>query len=455
MRFWTLLKLLFVIALLLVAGILVNMNQGLLLQNFKLFAGKTTPLYMVVLVAFVVGLLVSVIILGIQEVEIFIENFKRKRRKKKAQSLETKYVEGVEAILDGRRNKAKEIFEEILEEDPDHTRAAIKLGQVYRKQGKINEALEVHKKAQNKNPEDTGLKYELANDYKQLNKTKEARETLEELVHNTSRKSPNALICLRDILVEEEKWEDALDVQKKLLNVLSGKPGETKERENELGLRYKKAKAHRKEGYFGKAKKVFSKIIEEDSLFLPAHLEYGETLLESGEEEKALDIWIEGVRQTNSPVLMTRIEDFYLAQENPAKAIDTFKEIISETDKDTIPRFLLGKLYLRLEMLDDAREQFNYVENKVESSPTLTYFMSKISERRGSFEEAAAGFKKVIRELGILDLQYICYSCGQKYSEWVDHCLNCELWNSVELDLQENIDPSEFGLPSRPDYGKA
>ena len=64
-------------------------------------------------------------------------------------------------------------------------------------------------------------------------------------------------------------------------------------------------------------------------------------------------------------------------------------------DNDLLPRFYLGRLYYRLEMLEEATKQLGAIEERIKSSPTYHFLLGRIHHRRGDFSQGG----RVVRRL--------------------------------------------------------
>jgi tetratricopeptide (TPR) repeat protein len=149
---------------------------------------------------------------------------------------------------------------------------------------------------------------------------------------------------------------------------------------------------------------------------------------------------------------LTVLEEHFLRDDNPLGAIEALKRCVARAVKDTLPRFYLGKLYFRLEMLDDAFSVLSSLEGRASYAPTLHYLLGRIHERRKIFREAAAEYRKVIKELELVQLEYRCRTCEESFMEWADRCTRCGDWNTVEVTLREEISLEELGLSPAPVY---
>jgi hypothetical protein len=134
------------------------------------------------------------------------------------------------------------------------------------------------------------------------------------------------------------------------------------------------------------------------------------------------------------------------------QAIETLKRCVAQARKDTLPRFYLGKLYFRLEMLDDALSVLSALDGVATYAPTLHYLLGRIHERRNNHGNAAREYRKVIKEMDLVQLEYRCRSCGETVMEWTPRCLACGEWNTIEVNFREEIPLEELGLAPAPIY---
>ena len=137
------------------------------------------------------------------------------------------------------------------------------------------------------------------------------------------------------------------------------------------------------------------RLVKEHDSFIPAHVGLGRALREAGRESDAVNAWYDGFEVTGSPIFLIELEDHFLAREQPLAGIEALKRCISRSQKDTLPRFHLGKLYFRLEMLDDALSVLSSLEGRAEYAPSLHYLLGRIHERRQNSAEAMRAYRKV------------------------------------------------------------
>ena len=61
-------------------------------------------------------------------------------------------------------------------------------------------------------------------------------------------------------------------------------------------------------------------------------------------------------------------------------------------------------------------------------------------------------YRKVIKEMDLVQLEYRCRACDGAVVEWTERCATCGEWNSVEVNFREEIPFEELGLAPAPIY---
>jgi tetratricopeptide (TPR) repeat protein len=130
------------------------------------------------------------------------------------------------------------------------------------------------------------------------------------------------------------------------------------------------------------------------------------------------------------------LEELYLSRDNPYDIIEAYKEAIQRSPDEPILNFLLGKLYLRLEMLDEAMGEFNEVLVKGIEFPLLHFLIGEVHDRFRRYQEASEAYKKTAKiQTEGNGLLYSCTTCHKRSGEWVDRCPHCNNWNTYQINL--------------------
>lgn len=436
-----------------IIGISLYSNYEVLNRPFFIYKDFNLPISVIILLAFLTGMVLTLLAGLAREIRSIFGRFRRWKEEKLLESLEEKYFEGLEAIAEGRSDKALKHFQSILEKDHKHFNALLKMGDVLCTLKRYKEAIEYHKKAYMIKEEDTRPLYCLSDDYEAMGDLKQAKNQLNKIIDLKPRTAISAYRKLRQIYMKEEKWEEALDANrrvKKLLERLAIKA--TKDERFNVGIKYQIGLKQFKEGEEKDAINQFKKIIKSDPQFIPAYIELGEVYKALDQEGTAVEIWKKGFEVTNSPIFLRVLENHFLEKEQPFEAIETLKTCISKLEKDIIPRFFLGRLYYRLEMLDEALDTLKSLEDRASYAPTLHFLLGRIHERRKNFEGAVDELKKVIKQAELMKLEYVCFACQARLADWYDRCPECGEWNNIEVDMKENISYEELGISPAPVY---
>jgi len=431
---------------------LIIQNHDVLLQSFTLYGDIAVPVSVVVGLAFCLGLLISIIWIMFSGVHQSFLKWRIGRRQRFHEALELDYSRGMEEIVSGRPDSALNYFQQVLVKDDKHVRALLRAGEMERSLGYYEEAIDLHQKALHYSDDSVASLYALADDYEISGDWNREENCLKRIIDLKPKMSPVAHRRLNDLYIRQGKWDEAEalhDVSR------SWFPKKTRDEEQEnllLGIQYQIGLEKQKASQLKEAVARFRKIIKRRPDFIPAYMAMGESYLLGESHNSALEIWENGFMATNSPVFLVRITDYLLERDGPERAIEIHRRVAARASKNIVARFMLGKLYYRLEMIDDAQEVFQGLKESLAHSPTLHYLLARIGQRRGDLDGAVDSYRRAILMSHTVDLQYQCANCSADYTEWHDRCHHCGVWNTIEVLMKENVPLEDLGLSTRPVY---
>ena len=425
-------------------------NSALLAQRLELAGGATLSVGMALAWAFALGVAVTATIGLARELGRMLERWRMRRAGRKAEEIEEEYSRGLVAVLEGREEEALRSFRAVLERDSRHFNTLIKLGEVLRRQGKHAEAIECHLKAHHLKPDSTRPLYALVDDHEAKGEMDRARAVLGKIL-SIDKAAAGAWRKLRALHAREQDWVAAGEAQARLERLSRGRPADGDRRWG-LGIRYEIARRQLADGRTREATAGFRRLIKENESFIPAHVGLGEALSDGGEEREALEAWHGGFERTGSPIFLTLLENHHLQREEPMGAIEALKRCVARARRDTVARFYLGKLYFRLEMLEDSLAVLSSLEGRATYAPSLHYLLGRIHERRENWLDAIGEYRSVIKEMELVQLDYRCQACRAATMEWTDRCSSCGEWNTVEVNFREELSPDQLGLAPAPIY---
>jgi lipopolysaccharide biosynthesis regulator YciM len=453
MKISSLIKLIILFAVFYYVVVFINANREMMKVTFPWFgqeADVSSPLWGVIGVCLAVGFIASALwMLGKTIVSYFSPTGKLIRSIKQ---VEEKYYYGIEALSKGDHQSAVVFFEEILVIDPENIRALVKFGELLRETGKHQRAISLHRQALGLSQNNVKVLHELAKDYKEAGEIAKSKEMLERIIQ-ISPKGNNAIYRqLRDMFIEEGNWLRALEVHRKLIPLVSHNGRRREEMALLSGLEYEVAMARLAEGSTDAAIQMFKAILDRDPDFLPALVDQGEALLQQGKDKEAIEIWLQGYQKIKSPVLLVRLEEYYLDDNDPEKAIEIYHKVIAREEENPLPKLLLGKLFYHLSMMDRAMAIFEDIGSEFEYAPVMLYFMAKIQARKGEQERAVETLRSLIRSSGLLETEFICTNCGKTYNAYQQRCAACGCWNTINLNVERDQSLSDMEVASRPIY---
>jgi lipopolysaccharide biosynthesis regulator YciM len=440
-----------------VAAYHVRLNGALLDERFRLGEELSIPLWGALLGAFLAGFLpvATVLVVDTLRQELALRRERRERRER--ESREATYRRGVDLAADGQLVRAANEFEAFLAASPEAFGGLLRYGAILRELGRAGEAVEVHRRASRLYPSSVAVLYELAEDYAALGDVEVARETLGRIVREVPGAGLEVLRRRRTDAIGRRDWAEAAKLHEKITAMLS-EAGDTRALTRDagltLGLDYQRGVLLLEDELSGEAAELFRRLLAHEPRFLPARIMLGEAELLAERPDEAIAIWRAGYLETGSPVFLQRIEDHFIEREEPLAALETMRALIHAADNDLLPRFFLGRLYYRLEMLDEAQRTLTGLGERIRSSPTYHFLRGSIELRQSHLEAAVSAYADCLSELGLGSAEYVCRVCQHKTPDWRDFCARCRSWNSIELDFEEErLSPEELGVQPMPVWG--
>ncbi len=277
--------------------------------------------------------------------------------------------------------------------------------------------------------------YALAEALSAAGETDRARTLLETTISEDPDAPATALAALRDLLVAAGDTRAALSLQQQLVSVIPPS-GRAAEERRALALRHAYGRELLEHGEPAEAGRVFRAILDEDSKAVPAWVRLGDAYLAGGNESAAVETWKKGFRTTGATPPLTALQNYYLDRTCPEDAISVWKQAIADADPATESQYLLGKLYDRLYMLDDALKTFANLPRL--ATPALGARLSRILAGRGDLAEAMIRAREVLAAAPELAAEYSCSVCGKRQEAWSDSCRKCGTYGAVALDLEDS-----------------
>ncbi len=424
-------------------------NHDILNRTLVIYGDQRVQVWVVIVGVFTLGFVLNVMYTVVREVIRAVQGLNASAATRAGRRISVRILDARELMAHGLYGQAREALDSILLEQSDHAGAQLMRGETLLKLGDLEGAVKQFEALAKAAPTHCEARYQLAEALVANRNSEAAIGVLKKLAAEHPKQALKALRRLRALYGEAQRWDEALEIHKKLAQQFGSELSHG-ERAQGTALAYQVGLAKVDQDQFKEAAQTFQQVLKEDPAFIPAYLSLGRTMILQDQEQPGLEIWLEGFRATGEGAFLQEIEDYYIQMGKPEEGLSLLRRITATSQHATTAKFFLGKMLYRLEILDEALEQFQEVRSQVVYSPILFFFMAKIHSRRGRLDAALNEYRQLLRNLGVLKLRFECGICGHKTMDYTDRCESCSSWNSMHFLFKESDLPE---APLRPETG--
>jgi len=184
-------------------------------------------------------------------------------------------------------------------------------------------------------------------------------------------------------------------------------------------------------GRAGAAATHFKSALRAERGFVPAALALGDAQEAAGDVREATRTWERAAEIQPALALLGRLERVYRREGRPTRMIALYRSASERFPENLALAVALGRVYLELEMLDEAADQFEKVEVRAPDMPIIHAFLGAVFERRGETREAFEEYRRALRLAQAFDWPHACAACGAAGAAWQDRCPACRRWNTL------------------------
>lgn len=427
------LAILIIIVFMAVMGVFALSNHDTTTVNVPFRGAYEVSKIGLVFMASAFGAVTMLLVFAIRDTRRFILTYQFQKKQKKEEKVHGLYSRAVNAILADNAPEAREALEDILRTEAEHSDALLRLGDIALGEERFDEAMGYYRRAYAANPEDLEALFSLEKAAERTGRLNDALNYADKIL-DLDTDNLSALNKKRSVLEKEGKWQDLVEVQKTILKYANTEKERQREQTNLLGYRYEYARDSLEKGELEKANKLFRAILKEDRNFVPAYIGVSEAMLRGEDAEGAVGFLEKGYEQTSSPMILAWLEDVLINLGEPSRLIRTYRTAISRRPQNALLNFMLGKLFYRLEMIEDAIETLSALDAG-EGYPELHKLMGELYMRRNQCEKAVGEFMKAVETGKSFALPYCCRVCGHMEEEWSGRCPSCGSWNTYQFNL--------------------
>jgi lipopolysaccharide biosynthesis regulator YciM len=384
------------------------------------------------LISMALGALIVTVLVSVYETRHMIVNWRSARLRRREEKVETLHREGVQAFLSKRSAEAIDLLQKALTLDPNHVDSLLWLGNIFRTENNHVEAVRLHRKARAADERNIEVLLALAKDLEAAKRFEEAQQVLQDIL-KIDPTNLTTLIRKRELYIRLEKWNDALELQHRLVKANLSPPEQQEENRLLVGITYEVGRQLLERGHPEKARRYFRGAIKRDKTFLPAYIGLGEILISEGKSRSAAEILEKVYVKTGNIILLHRLEELCLDLGEPGEIIRIYQDAIQRDPHNAVLKFYLGKLFYRLEMIDEAFDLLSTLESPRDEMAQMSDYhkiMANLYLRKQQMDYAVQELKRALGFKKRVVVPYVCGQCQQESSAWSGRCRHCGAWNT-------------------------
>lgn len=401
-------------------------------------------------------MLVCILLLGLllgNSVHIFsaltssMRSWRGGRKQKKAEEIGSIYRSGVGRLLSGDLKKARTLLKKALDRDPKRVDSYLALASVAEQEGNTQEAIDLLHKARKLEPKGLEILFKLAATFRNAGRREEAIAVYKELLAGDA-ENRKAMRALRDLNIEAGRYNEALELQKRIVKASSG-ARTAAEKQIFSQLRYEVARAALDRGEADKVIDACRDMVKQDASFTPARVTLGDAYRQLDRAADAIKVYQDGYKALKKSIFLARLEDVYIGAEDPAALLSFYRSRMQEDKDDLLLKLYLGRLCLRLEMVDEALQHLTDLETTGIDFTKLHLLLAEAHRRRNKIDQAVVEYQKALGIDSHLSLGFICEECNARFDEWQGRCPECKAWDSLILPERKQIQDAKIVEPPK------
>ena len=397
-------------------------------------------------------MLVCILLLGLllgNSVHIFsaltntMKSWRGGRKQKKSEEIGSIYRSGVGRLLSGDLKKARTLLKKALDRDPKRVDSYLALASVAEQEGNTQEAIDLLHKARKLDPKGLEILFKLAVTFQNAGRNEEAMAVYKELLAGDA-DNRKAMRALRDLNTGAGRYAEALELQKKIVKATSSGARAVAEKQIFSQLRYEVARADLDRGEADKVVDACRDMVKHDASFTPARVTLGDAYRQLDRSADAIKVYQDGYKALKKSIFLARLEDLYIGAEDPAALLAFYRSRMEEDKGDLLLKLYLGRLCLRLEMVDEALQHLTDLETTGIDFTKLHLLLAEAHRRRSKIDQAVVEYQKALGIDSHLNLGFICEECNAKFEEWQGRCPQCKAWDSLVLPERKQIQDAKL-----------
>ncbi|KPJ50890.1 hypothetical protein AMJ40_01440 [candidate division TA06 bacterium DG_26] len=350
------------------------------------------------------------------------------------------YQEGLNLLLEGRREEALTKLKRAVREMPDNVEAWLTLGNLLRERGEVDRALQIHRNllVKKKLPKAVfaRLKKAVVVDYIESKQYKKAIPILKELIDASPKDVSNYRLIL-SIHERLKDWREAIRTYEKIHRLTR------KDDKADLAFYYSFAASQQLEvSEVTEAERNLKRALKLSPHCVPALLYYGDIDYDHGRLKDAKEKWLQIVEAFPhiAHLVFHRLERLYFEQGNFSEILKLYEELRKKSINDIRVLSALVRIYEKMgrkrDAVDTLREILGIEPTNIEARAWLIRLHADLDDREMIVKQAKELCSMYPSEF------HECVHCGYRGRRFFFRCPECDEW-------KDEIYLCSGGMPKR------
>jgi len=244
-----------------------------------------------------------------------------------------------------------------------------------------------------------------------------------------------ALQGIRETLEEQEKWEEIIPIQERIIKASTNKEEEKKRL---VIYRYKLAQqliVASNEEIAIKGAELAKSLIRKDPKNSSLSVLLGNYYRLAGKTKEAIKVWEKAFSKTRNVYFLTLLETLLLDEGKSEEMLKHYSKAYKENPENLAIAFYFTRFALKNGKVEEARKVIDSLSEKAWDYPFMGLLKAAVLAGEGQKEEAFDTCEGVVKEEGWLEIPFVCHKCGHRVATWRDTCPNCGEIDAISFDL--------------------
>jgi lipopolysaccharide biosynthesis regulator YciM len=353
------------------------------------------------------------------------------------------YMLGLNFLVDNQTDQAIDELTQATASSTDALEIQMILGNLYRQKGQVGRAINVHQ-ALLQRPDLRPLEQAyvllcLGLDFRHAGFVDRAHEAFQEVLRLDAQ-NRYAFVNLQKLYEDQQQWTEAARVREQVTKI------DAQHREEHLQilgfLRNEIGSAQARTGDIAAATRSYQEAIDVDARTVPAHLNLGDSRLQQGHIQAAIEAWETLVRTLPDRAYLAfeRLERAYRTLGAPGRFVDLCERHIARSPQDWRGRLALSR---HLAVAGQHRQALELLFEALPHNPHGLVIHQEVWQALSALSLEPALVRRYVelaREAVFYLDPHVCVRCRYRSTELLWQCPQCHEWNTF---VEERIAPAK------------